>query len=339
MTESKAMILGLRGPEILPEERSFFEAERPWGFILFSRNIVDADQLRALTAGLRSIAGDGPLPIFIDQEGGRVQRLRQPFAPNYPPGARLGDIYRQDRQSGLRAAWLLSRIHAFDLNRFGINADCLPVLDIPVPGSHDVIGDRAYGTDPVTVAEMGEAAMQGLLAGGVLPVIKHIPGHGRSRGDSHLELPVVDESLEELEATDFKPFAALNRAPMAMTAHVVYRAIDPAHPATTSKKVIADIIRGQMGFDGLLMSDDVSMKALAGSFADRTRAIFAAGCDVALHCNGDMDEMAAVAAETPLLEGRPLERAKAALEGLSYRDDADERAIRDEFEGLTQAVA
>ena len=339
MTESKAMILGLKGPELTEEERAFFREERPWAFILFARNIVDAPQLRALTDALRSVAGRNDVPIFIDQEGGRVQRLRPPLAPNYPPAAQLGAIFRTNREAGLRAAWLLSRLHAFDLARYGINADCLPVLDIPVRGAHGVIGDRAYGEDAETVAAMGEAAIAGLAAGGVLPVIKHIPGHGRAQSDSHLELPVVDASRDELDASDFRPFAALADAPMAMTAHVVYRAVDPDNPATTSRKVISEIIRGQMGFDGLLMSDDVSMKALSGSFKERTRAIFAAGCDVALHCNGEMAEMRSVAAETPLLAGEALDRARRAVAGLGRKDGSDEREARAEFEGLTAAVA
>jgi beta-N-acetylhexosaminidase len=195
----------------------------------------------------------------------------------------------------------------------GINVDCLPVLDVPVPGAHDVIGNRAYGDDAATVADLGRAAAEGLLDEGVLPVIKHMPGHGRAGVDSHLRLPVVDASLEDLERQDFAPFRAMADLPLAMTAHVVYTALDPVHPATTSRTVIDDIIRGFIGFDGLLMSDDVGMKALSGDFAERTRALFAAGCDMALHCGGDMAEMEAVASETPLLAGDALRRAEAAL--------------------------
>jgi len=338
MSESRAMIAGMAGLELTPEERDFFRGEQPWGYILFARNVADAEQLHELTASLREIAGRD-VPVFIDQEGGRVQRIRPPMAPDYPPGAALGALYRHDREAGLRAAWVMSRLHAFDLKRYGINADCLPVLDVPVEGAHDVIGNRAYGKDPVTVAEMGRAAAEGLRAGGVLPVIKHIPGHGRAFADSHLELPVVDAAAEELRAHDFPPFKALADIPMAMTAHVVYSALDPDNPATTSARVITDIIRGEMGFDGLLMSDDVSMKALAGSFAERTRAIFAGGCDVVLHCNGRMDEMRVVAAETPLLSGKALERAQRAVLDLSRDDGADENALRSEFSSLFEAVA
>lgn len=339
MSESKAMIVGLRGHSVSEEERAFFLAERPWGYILFARNIADAAQLRALTAELRALSGDPKTPILIDQEGGRVQRLRPPLAPNYPPAAEIGVLYRRDGRAGRRAAWLQGRLHAFDLTGYGINVDCLPVLDIPVPGSHDVIGNRAYGEEPESVAALAGAAMEGLVAGGVLPIVKHIPGHGRAGADSHLSLPVVDTPRDELDATDFRPFAAHATAPMAMTAHVVYSAVDAENPATTSRRMIDDVIRGAIGFDGLLMSDDVSMKALAGDFASRTRAIFAAGCDMALHCNGDLDEMREVAAETPRLAGDALRRADAAIAALAEPDDSREDALREEFDALMRVTA
>jgi len=339
MNESKAIILGCSSTALTPDEIAFFRDERPWGFIVFARNVRDEAQLRDLAAQMRDCAGRADAPVFVDQEGGRVQRLRPPLAPNYPPASTLGALYGHDRAAGLRAAWLMSRLHAFDLARCGLNADCLPVLDVPVEGAHDVIGNRAYGKDPATVAAMGRAAMEGLQAGGVLPVIKHIPGHGRAFADSHHNLPVVDASLEELRAHDFPPFAALADAPMAMTAHVVYTAIDPDRPATTSPRAIADIIRGALGFDGLLMSDDVSMNALSGDFAARTDAILAAGCDVVLHCNGDMGEMRAVTARTPVLTGRAAERATRALEGLGRCDDAVEQQLRNEFAAMFEAVA
>jgi beta-N-acetylhexosaminidase len=336
MSESKAMILGVSGLVLTEEERAFLAAERPWGFILFARNVGDPAQIRTLVAALREAVARPEAPVFIDQEGGRVQRLRPPIAQNYPPAAELGALYRRDREAGLRAAWLMSRLHAFDLAALGITADCLPVLDVPVEGAHDVIGNRAYGKTPTAVAELGRAAAEGLLSGGVLPVIKHIPGHGRAFSDSHMALPVVDAPLAELRAHDFPPFKALAGMPMAMTAHVVYTAIDPAAPATTSRKVIAEIVRGEIGFDGFLMSDDVSMKALSGDFGERTAAIFAAGCDVVLHCNGVMDEMSAVAARTPVLEGRALERADAALALLSQGAAQDEQATRQEFAALME---
>jgi beta-N-acetylhexosaminidase len=338
MSESKAIILGASGTALTPDEIAFFRDERPWGFIVFARNVESAGQLRDLAAAMRDCAGRPDAPVFVDQEGGRVQRLRPPLAPNYPTGAALGALYRHDRQAGQRAAWLMSRLHAFDLLRCGLNADCLPVLDVPVEGAHDVIGDRAYGKDPDTVAAMGRAAMAGLQAGGVLPVIKHIPGHGRAFADSHHNLPVVEASLDELRAHDFPPFKALNDAPMAMTAHVVYTAFDRDRPATTSSRAITQIIRGEIGFDGLLMSDDVSMKARSGDFAARTEAILAAGCDVVLHCNGVMEEMRAVAGAVPVLAGEALRRAERAVAGLSADDDADEDAIRAEFAAMFEAV-
>ena len=336
---SKALILGSSGTALTADETAFFRDEQPWGFIVFARNIAEPQQLRDLVAAMRDCAGGRDAPIFIDQEGGRVQRLRPPMAPNYPPASALGALYRHDRDAGLRAAWLMSRLHAFDLLRYGVNADCLPVLDVPVEGAHDVIGNRAYGTDPEIVAAMGRAAMDGLQAGGVLPVVKHIPGHGRAFSDSHHDLPVVDASLEELRAHDFPPFVALRDAPMAMTAHVVYTAIDADRPATTSPRAVGEFIRGELGFDGLLMSDDVSMKALSGDFAARTDAILAAGCDVVLHCNGVMDEMRAVAGRAPALSGQALDRAIRAVAGLGRRDDAQEAGLRDEFASMMEAVA
>jgi beta-N-acetylhexosaminidase len=339
MNECKAVILGAAGPVLTPEEESFFREHKPWGFILFARNIVDADQVRALVDCMRKCIDRPYAPVFLDQEGGRVQRLRPPLAPNYPPAAALGALYASDQKAGLRATWLLSRLHAFDLLKLGITADCLPVLDVPVAGSHDVIGNRAYGTEPDVVAALGKAAVDGLLAGGVLPVMKHVPGHGRATADTHLALPTVDASLEELRSRDFAPFKALADVRMAMTAHVIYSAIDPDLPATTSPIVVNDIIRGEIGFDGLLMSDDVSMKALSGDFASRSRAILAAGCDVVLHCNGVMGEMEAVVAETPRLTGESLARAERALMPLGALDDSVEDDVRAEFAELMQLVA
>lgn len=333
-----AAIFGLLGHKLSSEEIAFFTRFQPWGYILFARNIDNAAQLRALTASIRAVSGRKNVPIFIDQEGGRVQRIKAPLAPAYPSGKVIGDLYRASNNLGLRAAWLMSRLHAFDLQAYGINADCLPVLDVPVKGAHDVIGDRAYSHDPHEVAKIGMAAAEGLIAGGVLPVIKHIPGHGRGAADSHLDLPVVDTSHEELSRTDFVPFKLLANMPLAMTAHITYSALDDKAPATLSKKVIKQIIRKEIGFDGLLMSDDVSMKALSGDFASRTGAIFRAGCDIVLHCNGDMAEMVAVAAEVGPLKGKALKRAKRALKWLDKgkvgKLDANEGALRDEFAAM-----
>jgi len=305
-------IYGCVGTELSDAEKRFFREARPWGFILFARNIADPDQLLHFTSSLREAAGHDA-PILIDQEGGRVQRLRPPHWRAWPAGRRYGEIYGQDSERGLHAARLGARLIAAELRSVGVTVDCLPVLDAPVRGAHDVIGDRAYGDEPGLIAALGLAVAEGLMSGGVLPVVKHMPGHGRARCDSHKNLPVVDASLEELEGRDFAPFYALRALPLAMTAHVVYTALDPDYPATTSTTVIGETIRGRIGFEGLLMSDDLSMKALKGDFEARTRAALAAGCDLVLHCNGDMAEMEAVAAEAKPLEGESLKRSEAAL--------------------------
>ena len=331
MTESKAMILGCLGRSLSREEVRFYRGEAPWGFILFARNISEAEQIKDLVAEMRDSVDRPDAPVFIDQEGGRVQRIRPPLAPNYPAGGALGALWQQDHEAGERAVWLLARLHAFDLLRYGITADCLPVLDVPIEGASDVIGSRAYGKKPEIVAAMGRAAADGLMAGSVLPVMKHIPGHGRAFSDTHFELPTVDAKLGELQRHDFVPFRELAHLPMAMTAHVIFSAIDPNNPATTSGKVIEEIIRGEIGFEGLLMSDDTSMKALSGDFPSKAAAILAAGCDIVLHCNGDMDEMAGIASRTKGLEGTSLERAKRALTYIKDRDAADEAEVRAEF--------
>lgn len=339
MSESKAMILGCAGKTLTDDEVRFYRDERPWGFILFARNIGEPEQVRDLVAAMRDCVGREDAPVFIDQEGGKVQRLRPPLAPNYPPAEALGALYRKDRGSGMRAAWLLARLLAFDLRNLGVTADCMPVLDVPIEGANDVIGSRAYGRDPRTVTILGRAAAEGLMAGGVLPVMKHVPGHGRAAADSHLALPVVDTPLEALRAHDFAPFAALNDLPMAMTAHVVYTAIDPDRPATTSPKVIGEIIRAEIGFDGLLVSDDTSMKALSGDFPEKAEAILAAGCDLVLHCNGVMEEMAGIASRTKPLAGRALERAMRAQAVIGPVDGLEESVVRDEFASFFEAVA
>ncbi len=310
-----AAIFGLEGPRLSPREAAFFAEARPWGFILFGRNIETPDQVRALTAALRTSVDRPDAPILIDQEGGRVQRLGPPHWPAYPPGEVYGRL-RDAEGAGPDFAWLGARLIAHDLAALGITVDCAPVADVPVRGAHDIIGDRAYGDTPETVAALAGAFASGLMAGGVLPIVKHIPGHGRARADSHKALPVVETTLNELEATDFAAFRALKDLPMAMTAHVVFAALDPDQSATTSATVIEEVIRGRIGFDGLLMSDDLSMEALSGSLASRARASLAAGCDVVLHCNGSQSEMAEVASGTGLLAGRAAERARAALASL-----------------------
>ena len=314
---ARALILGCAGKTLSAEEAAFFRDVRPWGFILFKRNIGTPDEVRALTASLRDCLNLDAAPILIDQEGGRVQRMGPPHWPAYPAGGRYGRL----NGSATAIARLGARLMAHDLAEVGINVDCAPVLDVPAPGSHDIIGDRAYASNPDSVAEIGRAVAEGLMAGGVLPVMKHVPGHGRAACDSHHGLPVVEATREALAAQDFRPFQALADLPMAMSAHVVFTAIDPENPATQSATVIRDVIRGAIGFDGLLMTDDLSMHALTGTFRDRTEAAFAAGIDIGLHCNGTMDEMRAVAEAAPVLAGEAARRAASALARLDRADD------------------
>jgi beta-N-acetylhexosaminidase len=331
---TRAFITGVSGTELDVAEREFIRAERPWGFILFKRNIETPQQVALLVQEMRKTVGIPDAPVLIDQEGGRVQRLGPPHWPAYPPGALFGALYDVDRSIGLSAARLSARLIAADLGDLGISVDCLPLADVPVAGADAVIGNRAYGTEPEKVAAIARAVTEGLEQGGVLPVLKHIPGHGRATADSHFGLPVVNTSKKELERTDFAAFQPLADLPMAMTAHVVFSALDPVHPATTSATIIEQVIRGVIGFQGLLMSDDVSMNALAGSIAERTRAIFSAGCDLVLHCNGKLDEMREVAAETPELSGKALERARRALASRRLPQPFDRAAARAELDAL-----
>jgi beta-N-acetylhexosaminidase len=331
---TRAFIIGVSGPELSAAEREFIRLERPWGFILFKRNIETPAQVILLISELRKELGEPDAPVLIDQEGGRVQRFGPPNWPAYPPGAVFGRLYDIDRALGLSAARLSARLIAADLTETGVTVDCLPLADVPVAGADAVIGDRAYGTEPGKVAAIARAVTEGLEQGGILPVLKHIPGHGRATADTHLKLAVVDTPKAELERTDFAAFQPLADLPMAMTAHVVFSALDPAHPATTSATIIEQVIRGVIGFQGLLMSDDVSMNALAGSIAERTRAVFAAGCDMVLHCNGKLDEMREVARETPQLSGNALQRAKRALASRKAPQAFDRLAARAELDAL-----
>ncbi|MCW5703108.1 MAG: beta-N-acetylhexosaminidase [Bradyrhizobium sp.] len=331
---NRAFITGVAGPELTAAEREFIRAERPWGFILFKRNVDTPAQVARLVAELRENLGDPEAPVLIDQEGGRVQRLGPPHWPVYPPGAVFGSLYDRDPSLGLEAARLSNRLIAADLAELGISVDCLPLADIPVPGADNVIGNRAYGTEPGKVAAIARAVTHGLEQGGILPVLKHIPGHGRATADSHFRLPTVDTPRNELERTDFAAFVPLADLPMAMTAHVVFSALDPAQPATTSATIVEQVIRGCIGFQGLLMSDDVSMNALAGSIAERTQAIVAAGCDMVLHCNGKLDEMREVADQTPMLSGKALERATRALASRKQPVPFDRKAARAELDAL-----
>jgi beta-N-acetylhexosaminidase len=306
-----AFITGLAGPELEAAEAAVLRSARPCGIILFARNVCDPDQIRRLTNAARAAVGDEIL-VLVDQEGGRVRRLQPPHWRELPPAAAYGRLYGDDPNHACVAAGLAARLTAAELRAVGINTNCAPVLDVPVAGSHDVIGDRAYGVDPGQVCAIGLAVAEGYMAGGVLPVIKHIPGHGRATKDSHLDLPVVSASRADLESSDFAAFRRLAHLPAAMTAHVVFDAIDVDRPASTSSRVTAEIIRGTIGFDGLLMSDDLGMKALSGSIRERAAAVIAAGSDLALVCSGELADTEAVAAVAPQLEAAALHRFEAA---------------------------
>ncbi len=327
---ARAFITGLAGLSISATERAFFRDAQPWGLIIFKRNVSTPSQVTELAKSFREIVG-WQAPILIDQEGGRVQRLGPPNWPAYPPGRRYGELYDREPASGVAAARLAGHLIAADLKPLGIDVDCLPLADVPLESADLVIGDRAYGEEPGKVAAIAKAIAEGLQAGGVLPVLKHLPGHGRATADSHHKLPVVDTDRATLEATDFAAFRPLAGLPLGMTAHVVFSAIDPVAPATTSVTIVRQVIRGFIGFQGLLMSDDVSMNALSGTIAERSRAALAAGCDVVLHCNGKMDEMAAVAGETPPLSGDAARRADAALAARTAPEEFDTEAARKIF--------
>ncbi len=334
-TTIKAFVAGCSGLSLTCEERAFFARTQPWGFILFKRNIAERGQVRALVADLRAAVGRYA-PILIDQEGGRVQRMRPPEWPAYPPARWYGQINDALQRQAL--ARLGARLIAHDLSEVGINIDCAPVLDVPSPDAHDVIGDRAFSSEPDEVARLGRAVAEGLIAGGVLPVIKHMPGHGRATADSHHDLPRVTASLDALLARDVVPFRHLADMPLAMTAHVVFEALDRRHPATVSRAVFRRLIRGEIGFDGLVMTDDLSMKALSGDFGERTRRAYAAGCDMILHCNGVMDEMAAVAAAARPLAGRARRRAEAALARIRHAPEPlDRGAVVDAMQRILAA--
>ncbi len=312
-----AVIFGFEGLELTQSEHDFFRDLRPWGYIVFARNIDTPAQLRRLTDDLRVLDGRDDLPILVDQEGGSVARLRPPQWREIPTAARFGELYDRDQSAALEAVQLNSRLIASELSEAGINVDCLPVLDVCASDGNPFLNERTYGANAAAVAALGRAAANGLLEGGVLPVMKHMPGHGRGTADSHFELPRVTCSAADLSGQDFAPFAALAELPLAMTGHIVFEAYDPQNAATVSKNVIEEVIRRLIGFDGLLMTDDFSMKALEGDFEARTIAAYEAGCEVILHCNGDRTEMDAVASAVRPLEGVALRRADTALSHLN----------------------
>lgn len=336
--DARAFICGLSGLELTDVERGFLREADPWGLVLFKRNVESPEQVKRLVGSFRETIGRGEAPVLVDQEGGRVQRLGPPHWPGYPAGSAYGEAYDRDQSRGLAAARLGARLIAADLAALGISVDCLPVADVPVVGSSAVIGDRAYGGCADKVAAIASAIAEGLRAGGILPVLKHIPGHGRACVDSHAELPIVDTDRAVLESSDFAAFRQLNRLPLAMTAHVVFSAIDPITPATISATIVREVIRESIGFDGVLMTDDISMGALGGPIAARVRAAFAAGCDVVLHCNGRADEMQAVAAEAPMLHGEAERRARAALAARRSAQPIDLVAARAAFLQLLSGV-
>ncbi len=299
----RAVIFGCSGPDLTADERAFFRDADPLGFILFARNVDTPERTRRLTEELRSSVARADAPVLIDQEGGRVARLRPPHWRKAPPARVLGELYARDPERGLEATRLNSRLLAADVASVGVDVDCLPVLDIAFPETHAVIGDRAYADRPEPVAALGRAAAEGLLAEGVMPVIKHMPGHGRATVDSHHALPRVSAPRETLERTDFLPFRLLADMPWAMTGHLLFDAIDPAAAITVSARGVKDVIRGHIGFDGLLLSDDLSMQALGGTLGERAQRSLMAGCDIALHCNGNMAEMKEIVGHTgPMTE-------------------------------------
>jgi len=335
----RAVVYGCIGPKLTADERAFFRDADPLGFILFARNCVEPAQIRDLAAELRASVGRAAAPILIDQEGGRIQRLNPPHWRAAPTAASLGALAVRDRVAAREAVRLNAQLLAVELAALGIDVDCAPVLDVPVAGAHDIIGDRAFGADPALVGELGRAACAGFIAGGVAPMIKHIPGHGRARADSHLELPVVETPLDRLAETDFAPFVANADAPYAMTAHVVFTALDPELPATLSEIVVEGIIRERIGFKGFLFSDDVGMKALAGPLADRARAALGAGCDAILHCSGDFAEMRAIAPAVPPLSASAQARFGAARDRIAKPTAFDARAARDRLDALLTRAA
>ena len=311
MNIPKALIVPCEGLALTSGERQLFKDQNPFGLILFARNIHAPEQVAALTAEFRACVGRDDAPVLIDQEGGRVARLKPPHWHELPPAEKIGQLYLQDSQAGLDAAYLLGRLLASQLAPLGITVDCAPVLDLLVAGADSVIGNRSFGPDPQVVSVLGRAVCNGLRAGGVLPVIKHIPGHGRATADSHLELPHLETPVDVLAASDFIPFANLADIPLAMTAHVLYREIDAEACATLSPKVINGVIRQRLGFDGLLMSDDICMQALEGKLPDLARGILAAGCDLALICQNSSRDQPDLAVLDSVLEATPALTAQA----------------------------
>ncbi len=331
-------IFGCAGFSLSEEEKAFFEQANPAGFILFSRNIDTPEQVKALTAEMRGCSGIDPM-ILIDQEGGRVQRLTTPHWRKYPAMSVFGDLALKNSQIAARALRLNCRMIATDLRALGINVDCLPVLDVPVDKADPIIGDRALSLDANLISALGRIVVDSVQEAGVLPVLKHLPGHGRANVDSHLELPVVDTSLNELRNSDLIPFIALNDAPLGMTAHITYSDIDPDNCATLSSVVIGRVIRMVIGFKGLLMSDDLSMQALSGTMIERAEGGLKAGCDLLLHCNGNMEEMIDVAAVAEKYNSKKLgQKVKSLIQPLSDVPTMDKDKLSVEYDELMERL-
>jgi beta-N-acetylhexosaminidase len=337
MTQS-AFIIGCECIVLTSDEKDFFQDADPWGFIMFGRNIDTAEQVAALVSSFRECVGRDDAPVLIDQEGGRVQRLKPPEWSSYPSAARFGEIEHRFPGQGCEAAYLGARLIALDLFSLGITIDCLPVLDVPVADTTRAIGDRAYGENAVDVSRLGKAAADGLISGGVSPVVKHMPGHGRAVVDSHLELPRVSATFAELVSHDFSAFKPFADFPLGMTGHVVFEAVDPDNPATLSGEVISSVIRQEIGFQGLLMTDDISMGALQCDMSERASRAIRAGCDVILHCNGVMEEMTCVAANVPILDGKAKQRATEAIRLRTAPDEIDEAEMRKRFSSILAQV-
>jgi beta-N-acetylhexosaminidase len=331
----RAFICGLSGTELTAEEAAFLRDAQPWGVILFKRNIDAPDSVRRLCSAAREALGREDAPVLIDQEGGRVQRIGPPHMRAYPAGPVYGRLYELNPLLGVEAAHLGAKLIALDLGALGITVNCMPILDVPEEGTTSAIADRALGSTADAVGTLGAAQIDGAFAGGVLPVIKHMPGHGRARADSHAELPRVDAAPSELDARDFVPFRlCAAKTPLGMTAHVVFSEIDDAAPATLSLTVVDNIIRGRIAFDGALMTDDISMGALSGDLRGRAQAALRAGCDLVLHCNGELEEMTEIASAAPELAGESLERTERALKLRREPEDVDRKALDAHFDAL-----
>ncbi len=338
LAKTRAFIVGLSGHELSQVESEFLKQSAPWGVILFARNIAARAQLINLCNDIKLATGRDDIAILIDQEGGRVARIREPLMRSYPAMRLYGEIYERDRERGLEASRLGGELLARDLKQFGINVNCAPCLDVSREETADIIGDRAFSSDPNIVAILGRAFSDGLMAGGVLPVIKHIPGHGRGECDSHIELPEVDASFIEMDTSDFIPFKALRDAPMGMTGHLLFKQIDADRVSTCSPIVIQKIIRDAIGFDGLLMGDDVSMEALSGDIVSRAQQSLEAGCDLILHCNGRMDEMQALADIAPFLTSDALARAQKVQNHMTVPDKDAEQGLAERWGELVSGV-